>query len=143
PFIIRGFRRGRRAGVCAKLVRGTPFVTGRQVQSFPPRSWPNVVHRPRTCGNFVQARVRQGSREQLARGSGFEMSEMWKDRLYRISVFVGSLIIAAAIIWRGQNYNDAQSPEMVTPVMCVALALFIVLTGVALSLRGTGETEMD
>ena len=71
------------------------------------------------------------------------MSEMLKDRLYRISIFVGSLIIAAAIIWRGQNYNDAQSPEMVTPVMCVALALFIVLTGVALSLRGTGETEMD
>ena len=71
------------------------------------------------------------------------MSEMLKDRIYRVSIFVGSLIIAAAIIWRGQIYNDTQGAGMVTPVMCVALALFVVLTGVAVSLRGTGETEMD
>ena len=51
------------------------------------------------------------------------------------------LMLAGVLVWRGNTYNDPAGPNMVAPTMCVLMALFLMLTALALTFR-EGDAEM-
>ena len=63
------------------------------------------------------------------------MLELVNPLVRRVAVLVGCLLAAAVLVWRGNTYPDP-NPDLTVPLMCIASAMTLVLTGVAVCFRG-------
>ena len=62
------------------------------------------------------------------------MKRMYRDvlRLAKGGVF---LVVVVALCWRAVNYSTL-NPSLLAPLLCVALAIMLLITGVAVVFRG-------
>jgi len=65
------------------------------------------------------------------------MKRIFNEFVARVAMAGMFIMLGVVLCWRAFNYINPADPTMLAPMMCVALAMMLGMTGVILAMRGS------
>ena len=65
------------------------------------------------------------------------MKRIFNDFVARFAMAGLFIILGVVLCWRAFNYISPADPTMLAPLLCVALAMMLGMTGVTMAMRGS------